>query len=117
MKWAFLNLFMMVFWLSLGIGILFFPDVAGFEEPNSQVRLFGYIALGFGIWNAVRSFWIFSARRVARERSEQDNPLKPKRPKPLSEQPGEKKVTDPQFRFDDPPRREGPPSTNGHGSD
>ena len=113
MRWALFNLVMMMFWLGLGIGLFFFPEVFGWEEGGGANRnLFGTGALLLALWNLVRCWSIYAARADQRARWEMEE----RRPRRSLEPEQEKPVVNPEFDFDgeEPRYRKGPPSANGN---
>jgi len=104
------NLYLMFFWLSLGIAILlrdyWLPaNLEGSLFADAErMRLLGILAIGLAVWNFMRWYMNWSARRTQameqrlredRERANRDR----KNAEPI--------VTDPQLRFGE----SGPEST------
>lgn len=103
MNWSLVNLFLMVFWLCIGLGTLFREQLfPGEFDPERKVALdmFGYVALLMAGWNLVR-WWsqrsAIRSRELWQQRQQQSRLIREDDERP------DKPIVNPEFDFDSPP--------------
>ena len=113
MNWKIYNLYMLVFWLFVGLGLLlrnlFLPDQYRTPDWEQRLNILCIGAFVFATWNMIR--WYSSRQaRVAREAWKQEYS---RRVGPLAEK-DPPQVVNPEFDFNKPDSPPEPPRNGKH---
>ena len=102
------NLPFLILWVTLGVGMLlrdwWMPDDLRKRISDENAQLVMLVAAVFAAWNVTR---LLAARRMASDRPSPEVEAYRRKIRAMSGQ--DPKVTDPQFKFDDPPADAPPP--------
>ena len=71
-----INLFIALFWLMLGLGLIFIPGFGGWRFLGTELSI-GWLAIGLAGYNLLR-WWLMNQRQRPRGQSDDDRPSAPR---------------------------------------